>query len=143
MCAACHDLHCPHLRTGQAVSHMPWHCCRKLNAVARMQSLAPVYYFFSNRITSNFIIEFVVTTVLIVVEFWYMKNVVGRRLCGMRWWQVPSSEGSGTTWRFEHRALNQVRSSARAEHQQLCQCRAGLQAHRVLARACHHSFAAT
>lgn len=87
---------------------MPQSACEHW-AELRLQSLAPVYYFFSNHITSNFIIEFVVTTVLIVVEFWYMKNVIGRRLCGMRWWQVPSSGGSGTTWRFEHRALDQVR----------------------------------
>ena len=77
-----------------------------------LQSLAPVFYFLCTRIFHNFIINFVVTTVLIVVEFWYTKNIVGRRLCGMRWWQVPSAGGSGTTWRFEHRALDQVRTLA-------------------------------
>ena len=77
-----------------------------------LQSLAPVFYFICTRIFHNFIINFVVTTVLIVVEFWYTKNIVGRRLCGMRWWQVPSAAGSGTTWRFEHRALDQVRHLA-------------------------------
>jgi Eukaryotic protein of unknown function (DUF846) len=73
-----------------------------------VQSLAPLYFFFCTRITKNFIINFVVTTVLIVVEFWYTKNIVGRRLCGMRWWQVPSPGTAGSTWRFEHRMLQQV-----------------------------------
>lgn len=74
-----------------------------------MQSSAPLYYFFCLHFTKNFIINFVVTTVLIVVEFWYTKNIVGRRLTGMRWWQVPSPDSTKTTWRFEHRTLEQVR----------------------------------
>jgi hypothetical protein len=80
----------------------------RLIQTSLLQSLAPVYYFFCTRITDNFIINFVVTTVFIVMEFWYTKNIVGRRLTGMRWWQVPSTDKSGTTWRFEHRAIDQV-----------------------------------
>ena len=79
-------------------------------ATPRVQAAAPLYYFFCLYFTKNFIINFVVTTVLIVVEFWYTKNIVGRRLTGMRWWQVPSPDSTKTTWRFEHRTLEQVRA---------------------------------
>ena len=48
---------------------------------------------------------------LIVVDFWFTKNIGGRRLVGMRWWHVPSEDG-GTTWRFEHRGLEDVRTIA-------------------------------
>lgn len=74
-----------------------------------LQSACAMYYFFCTWISESFIINFVVTTVLIVTEFWFTKNIGGRRLTGMRWWQVPSSTGSESTWRFEHRALEQVR----------------------------------
>lgn len=66
-----------------------------------------LYYFFCTWFTDSFIINFVAITVLIVTEFWFTKNIGGRRLTGMRWWQVPSSTGSESTWRFEHRALEQ------------------------------------
>ena len=59
----------------------------------------------------NFIINFVTAKVLIVVDFWFTKNIGGRRLVGMRWWHMPSEEG-GTTWRFEHRGLEDVRPVA-------------------------------
>lgn len=74
-----------------------------------MQGACAMYYFFCTWISESFIINFVVTTVLIVTEFWFAKNIGGRRLTGMRWWQIPSSTGSESTWRFEHRALEQVR----------------------------------
>lgn len=83
--------------------------CTNHDAHLLVQGACALYYFFCTWFTKNFIINFVVTTVLIVVEFWFTKNIGGRRLTGMRWWQVPSSSGSESTWRFEHRSLEQVR----------------------------------
>lgn len=69
-----------------------------------LKGACALFYFFCNWFTKSFILHFVVETVLIVVDFWFTKNIGGRRLVGMRWWHIPSQEGS-TTWRFEHKGL--------------------------------------
>lgn len=82
-----------------------------------LQGACALFYFFCNWFTKSFILHFVVETVLIVVDFWFTKNIGGRRLVGMRWWHIPSQEGS-TTWRFEHKGLEDVRSSSTKQLEQ-------------------------
>ena len=45
---------------------------------------------------------FVTITILLSADFWFVKNVSGRLLAGLRWWNVVD-EGSGNqmSWRFE------------------------------------------
>lgn len=50
--------------------------------------------------TSDQILQFVLTTVLIVLDFWTVKNVSGRLLCGLRWWTTIDEDGN-EKWFFE------------------------------------------
>lgn len=50
------------------------------------KTLALVVYVFSGIITSNFIFVAVVTILLLAADFWTVKNVTGRLLVGLRWW---------------------------------------------------------
>mmetsp|Transcript_15385 Transcript_15385/g.26631 ORF Transcript_15385/g.26631 Transcript_15385/m.26631 type:complete len:182 (+) Transcript_15385:89-634(+) len=63
---------------------------------------AVVFFFFCTLITSSFVINFVVCTVLIALDFWTVKNVTGRLLVGLRWWNEAND--SGSAWRFEQAA---------------------------------------
>lgn len=51
--------------------------------------------------TSSFVIQFVVTVTLLAVDFWTVKNVSGRLLVGLRWWNEIGEDGTTQTWRFE------------------------------------------
>jgi hypothetical protein len=51
--------------------------------------------------TSSFVIQFVVTVTLLAVDFWVVKNVAGRLLVGLRWWNEVGEDGTSQTWRFE------------------------------------------
>jgi hypothetical protein len=50
------------------------------------KTLALVVYIFSGIFTSNFIFVAVVTILLLAFDFWTVKNVTGRLLVGLRWW---------------------------------------------------------
>jgi hypothetical protein len=39
------------------------------------------------------IFVFVLTTILLAVDFWQVKNVSGRLLVGLRWWQEQTDQG--------------------------------------------------
>ena len=47
-----------------------------------------------------FILNFVVTVLLLAMDFWTVKNVTGRLLVGLRWWTEPKADGT-TAWIFE------------------------------------------
>lgn len=52
-------------------------------------------------LTSNFVLIFIVTILLLAVDFYYLKNIAGRRLVGLRWWnEVDTATGDGR-WVFE------------------------------------------
>ncbi|EGD82276.1 hypothetical protein PTSG_02946 [Salpingoeca rosetta] len=59
-------------------------------------------YIFCTVFSSSFIINFIVITVLIACDFWMVKNVSGRFLVGLRWWNQIDDEGN-SKWRFESR----------------------------------------
>eukprot|EP00200_Dunaliella_tertiolecta_P005279 CAMPEP_0202351158 /NCGR_PEP_ID=MMETSP1126-20121109/7925_1 /ASSEMBLY_ACC=CAM_ASM_000457 /TAXON_ID=3047 /ORGANISM="Dunaliella tertiolecta, Strain CCMP1320" /LENGTH=141 /DNA_ID=CAMNT_0048943239 /DNA_START=224 /DNA_END=649 /DNA_ORIENTATION=- len=42
---------------------------------------------------------FVVSVVLVALDFWVVKNVTGRKLVALRWWNEANE--SGSAWRFE------------------------------------------
>jgi hypothetical protein len=51
-----------------------------------------------------FIIVFIVTILLAAADFWTVKNVTGRLLCGLRWWNHINPETGESKWSFESRA---------------------------------------
>jgi len=66
-------------------------------------------YMFSWIILGNsFILPFVLTVLLLAMDFWTVKNVTGRLLVGLRWWTEPKADGS-TAWIFESKPSNSFR----------------------------------
>ena len=64
--------------------------------------LTAVIYFFACKPilgVHSFVTNFIVLLVMTSADFWVVKNVTGRLLVGLRWWNDVSDEGSG--WRFE------------------------------------------
>lgn len=49
--------------------------------------------------SKQFVANFVTCIVLLACDFWTVKNVSGRLLAGLRWWN--DSTEAGSTWRFE------------------------------------------
>lgn len=65
-----------------------------------MQGVALVWYLLGGWFTDSFIVQFVVTALLVAFDFWTVKNVSGRILVGLRWWNETSETGE-SIWRFE------------------------------------------
>jgi len=77
------------------------------------KTLALLVYIFSGMFTSNYILVAVITILLLAFDFWTVKNVTGRLLVGLRWWNYVKEDGS-TEWIFESLdsdELNEVNSN--------------------------------
>eukprot|EP00887_Chlorella_sp_A99_P001471 scaffold8.g1471.t1 len=57
-------------------------------------------YIFCGWFPTDFVINFCVIAFLLVCDFWTVKNVSGRLLVGLRWWNEVSESG-GSDWKFE------------------------------------------
>lgn len=57
-------------------------------------------YLFCSLFFDNFILVFVVCVLLLAFDFWTVKNVTGRLLVGLRWWNEVREDGSNV-WIFE------------------------------------------
>lgn len=44
---------------------------------------------------------FIVTIILLATDFYYLKNIAGRRLVGLRWWNEVDPESGDSHWVFE------------------------------------------
>lgn len=49
---------------------------------------------------ANFTILFAVTVLLLALDFWTVKNVSGRLLVGLRWWNEINADGE-SMWHYE------------------------------------------
>jgi len=58
-------------------------------------------------VVDNFVIEFVVCILLLAFDFWTVKNVTGRLLVGLRWWNEVKEDGSNV-WVFESKPDNRT-----------------------------------
>jgi hypothetical protein len=47
------------------------------------------------------ILIFILTVVLLSIDFYYLKNIAGRRLVGLRWWNEVDPQTGDTHWVFE------------------------------------------
>uniref|UniRef100_A0A803KN23 Golgi apparatus membrane protein TVP23 n=1 Tax=Chenopodium quinoa TaxID=63459 RepID=A0A803KN23_CHEQI len=65
-----------------------------------MQGAALAFYILSALFFDNFVIIFVVTVLLAALDFWVVKNVSGRILVGLRWWNEINDLGE-SIWKFE------------------------------------------
>jgi hypothetical protein len=69
------------------------------------RSLAIILYCVAS--SSSFIVYFVSITIFLSMDFWTVKNITGRLLVGLRWWNYVDEEGK-SNWIFENRKNNQT-----------------------------------
>ncbi|KAK9710845.1 Golgi apparatus membrane protein tvp23 [Basidiobolus ranarum] len=68
---------------------------------------ALVVYLLANFFTTSFVLTFVVAVLLLSFDFWTVKNVTGRLLVGLRWWNEVTEDGTNV-WVFENRDQTRV-----------------------------------
>ncbi|KAG1455546.1 hypothetical protein G6F56_007040 [Rhizopus delemar] len=68
-------------------------------------------YLFGSLFSGNFTLIFVVTILLLAFDFWTVKNISGRLLVGLRWWNEIQPDGSNK-WVFESAHPNRKPNSA-------------------------------
>lgn len=64
------------------------------------RSLALITYLFSTWFSSSFITPFVFIILFLSLDFWTVKNISGRLLVGLRWWNYVDDDGK-SHWMFE------------------------------------------
>jgi len=47
------------------------------------------------------ILIFILTLLLLSADFYYLKNIAGRRLVGLRWWNEVNTTSGDSQWVFE------------------------------------------
>jgi hypothetical protein len=68
------------------------------------RTLAILLFLFASLFFTNFITIFVVIIVCLSIDFWTVKNITGRLLVGLRWWNHVDEEGK-SQWVFENRKV--------------------------------------
>lgn len=64
--------------------------------------LAPLLtYLFGLLFTTNYVLVFILTILLLSFDFYNIKNIAGRRLVGLRWWNEVNANTGDTTMVFE------------------------------------------
>ena len=63
-----------------------------------------VYLILSIFISGHFVELFLVVILLLAVDFWTVKNVTGRLMVGLRWWNKVDEDGT-STWMFESKKV--------------------------------------
>lgn len=58
-------------------------------------------YLFGVLFINNFVLVFILTLLLLSVDFYYLKNIAGRRLVGLRWWNEVNTSTGDSHWVFE------------------------------------------
>ncbi|TVY28053.1 Golgi apparatus membrane protein [Lachnellula hyalina] len=66
----------------------------------RISSLL-VYLFGGILFTANHVLIFIITILLLAADFYYLKNIAGRRLVGLRWWNEVNPQTGDSHWVFE------------------------------------------
>ncbi|KAG0483240.1 hypothetical protein HPP92_011324 [Vanilla planifolia] len=64
------------------------------------KAAALAFYVLSAIFFDSFVIIFVLTVLLAALDFWVVKNVSGRILVGLRWWNEIDEQGE-SVWKFE------------------------------------------
>ncbi|NXC87288.1 TV23A protein, partial [Cercotrichas coryphoeus] len=75
---------------------------------------AIVTYLFCDWFSNSFVACFVTILLLLSFDFWSVKNVTGRLLVGLRWWNQIDEDGK-SHWVFEAKRVPAVAASTEAE----------------------------
>lgn len=68
------------------------------------RGLAIVVYLLCGIFSNSFISSFVFVVLLLSADFWTVKNITGRLLVGLRWWNYVDDDGV-SHWVFESRKV--------------------------------------
>jgi len=68
---------------------------------------AVVVYLLCGWFSGGFVAPFVTIVILLSMDFWTVKNITGRMMVGLRWWNYVDEEGK-SHWVFESRKVGQV-----------------------------------
>ena len=49
----------------------------------------------------DFVLMFIIIILLLAADFYYLKNIAGRRLVGLRWWNEVDIQTGDSKWVFE------------------------------------------
>jgi len=66
------------------------------------KAMSILLYMFGSWFTDNFVLIFVFIILCLAADFWTVKNVTGRLLVGLRWWNEVKDDGS-SEWKFQAR----------------------------------------
>jgi len=66
------------------------------------KSVSLAFYILANWFTDDFVFIFVVQVLLHSFDFWTVKNISGRMLVGLRWWNEERPDGT-SVWVYESR----------------------------------------
>ncbi|GJN77839.1 golgi apparatus membrane protein tvp23 [Purpureocillium lilacinum] len=58
-------------------------------------------YFLGLWVIKSMIMIFIITILLLAADFYYLKNIAGRRLVGLRWWNEVDPQTGDSKWVFE------------------------------------------
>ena len=64
------------------------------------KGLSVFTYWIIYMFTKDIVLTFILTTIFLAMDFWTVKNVTGRILVGLRWWNQIKDDGS-SEWMFE------------------------------------------
>lgn len=64
------------------------------------RTAALVFYIVCGWMNNTFVTQSVLLLVLLALDFWFVKNVSGRILAGLRWWSAVD-DGGNAFWVFE------------------------------------------
>ena len=74
-----------------------------------LKLLSIVFFLFFNIFTSNEALVMITVILLIAADFWYTKNISGRILVGLRWWNNYDADKQEDKWIFESK--NEIKES--------------------------------
>ena len=66
-----------------------------------LKLLSIIFFLFFNIFTSNEALVMITVILLIAADFWYTKNISGRILVGLRWWNNYDVDTQEDKWIFE------------------------------------------
>ncbi|XP_063980953.1 uncharacterized Golgi apparatus membrane protein-like protein CG5021 isoform X2 [Diachasmimorpha longicaudata] len=69
-----------------------------------------VTYMLCEWFSDSFIASFVTVILLLSMDFWTVKNITGRLMVGLRWWNYVDDNGN-SHWVFESRKQNRINPS--------------------------------
>lgn len=56
---------------------------------------------FTSNSNKSSVLVFIITLLLLSADFYYLKNIAGRRLVGLRWWNEVNTQTGESHWVFE------------------------------------------